>query len=441
MFMRKKVIAAGICGAALAAAVGGYFFLGGSSQAGGEMRGAKGAPGGMGGMAQEASVTVVKAAVPTKGDLSLSTGLTGTVEAADVVYVYAKTSGDVTAVYVKAGDVVEAGQVLCEIDTEQVDSARNSMESAQVSLTQAQSNLDRMQLLYNSGDLSEQEYEQYANAVKSSRLQYESARLAYDRQVEYSTITAPIGGRIESCDVEVYDRVNQSGQLCVISGEGESRITFFVTQRMMKNIREGDPVEVAKNGELYEGHISEISSMVDESSGLFKVKAELNNTEEIAIGSTVKLSLVTERAEDAMLVPVDAIYYSGGDGYVYLYQDGTAKMTPVEVGLYDSEYAQILSGLKTDDMVVSTWSSNLYEGAKIRLRGEETQGDMPSDMPGKEKPEGGEEGGVGEEKPKGGEEGGAGEEKPKGGEEGAVREGRPGAGEKGQEAGKNRPEA
>lgn len=324
----------------------------------------------MGGMAQEASVTVVKAEEPVIGDLSLTTGLTGTVEAADVVYVYAKASGDVTAVHVKAGDIVTAGQVLCEIDTEQVDSARNSMEAARVNLTQAQNNLSRMQVLYQGGDLSEQEYEQYGNSVKSAQLQYESARMAYDRQVEYSTIKAPISGRIESCDVEVYDRVNQSGQLCVIAGEGESRITFYVTQRMMKKIREGDAIEVAKNGEIYQGTVSEISSMVDEASGLFKVKAQLQNTEEIAIGSTVKLTLVTERAESAMLVPVDALYYSGGDGYVYLYEEGTARMTPVEVGLYDSDFAEILSGLTGKELVISTWSSNLYEGAKIRLRGE-----------------------------------------------------------------------
>ncbi len=369
--MKKKKIAAGVCIAVLAAAAGGYFFMNGKGQGGGGGRGGMGGPGGM---AQEASVTVVKAAVPETGNLSLTTGLSGTVEAADVVYVYARSSGDVTAVHVKAGDIVKAGQVLCEIDTEQVDSARNSMESAQVNLTQAQSNLNRMQVLYAGGDLSAQEYEQYSNSVKSARLQYESAKMAYDRQVEYSTVTAPIGGRIESCDVEVYDRVNQSGQLCVIAGEGESRITFYVTQRMMKNIREGDEVEIAKNGNIYKGQVSEISSMVDESTGLFKVKARVENTEEIAIGSTVKLNLVTERAENAMLVPVDALYYSGGDGYVYLYQDGIARMTPVEIGLYDSEYAQILSGLNGDELVVSTWSSNLYEGAKIRLKGEDEDG-------------------------------------------------------------------
>ena len=386
--MTKKKIALGICVVAAVAAAGGYFLFSGGRRdgMGGNGRDARGAggPGGMGTMAQEASVTVVKAANPVTGDLSLSTGLTGTVEAADVVYVYAKASGDVTAVHVKAGDVVTAGQVLCEIDTDQVDSARNSLESAHVNLSQAQNNLSRMQLLYQGGDLSEQEYEQYTNAVKSAQLQYESARIAYDRQVEYSTVTAPISGRVESCEAEVYDRVNQSGQLCVISGEGESRITFFVTQRMMNQIREGDEVEISRNGKLYPGNISEISSMVDESSGLFKVKAELQDTEEIAIGSTVKLNVVTERAQDVMLVPVDAIYYSGGDGYVYRYEDGTAKMTPVEVGLYDSEYAEIRSGLSAADLVVSTWSSNLYEGAKIRLRDESEEDETGHDGAGRE---------------------------------------------------------
>ncbi|MCC8024460.1 MAG: efflux RND transporter periplasmic adaptor subunit [Clostridium sp.] len=330
--------------------------------------------GGMGMMGQEASVTVVKAGLPVKGDIQLTTGLTGTVEPSDVVHIYAKAAGDVTAVNIKAGDVVTQGQVLFEIDTEQVETAKNSMDSAAVSLSEARSNLNRMQILYSSGDLSEQEYEQYSNAVKSAQLQYESAKLAYDRQVEYSSVTAPIGGKIESCEIEVYDRVTQSQDLCVIAGEGENRISFYVTQRMKQNCKAGDRLEIQKNGTTYDAYISEINSIVDSDTGLFKVKAQLEETEEIAAGSTVKLNLVTQYADNAMLVPIDAIYYSGGNAYVYLYQEGTAAMAQVEIGLENSEYAQILSGLSESDMVVSTWSSNLYEGAKIRLREEEVSG-------------------------------------------------------------------
>ena len=369
MMSKKKKIVAG-AGAAVIILAGAAFFLGSRGSAG---TGGHGGPGGMGspgGMQQESNVTVVNAANPTTGDVSVTSSLTGTVEAADVVYVYAKAGGDVTAVNVKAGDIVSQGQVLMEINTEQVEAAKNNMDSAQVNLSQAQSNLNRMQILYGSGDLSDQEYEQYQNNLKSAELQYESAKLQYEKQVEYSTISAPIAGRVESVDVDVYDRVNQSAQLCVIAGEGQNSITFYVTQRMMQNLKTGDELEISKNGTTYTGNITEISNMVDASTGLFKVKGDMTGSDEIAIGSTVKIELVTERAENAMLVPVDAIYYSGGNAYVYLYEDGKAKMTSVEVGIYDSENAQILSGLNADDMVVSTWSSNLYEGADIRLKSE-----------------------------------------------------------------------
>lgn len=364
MDKKKKMI---IGAAALVLIVGAAVAVKGTGKtAGAKGMGGPGGPGGMGAMAQE-TATVVKAAEPTTGNLSLTTGLTGTVESADVIYIYAKASGDVTAVYVKAGDEVEQGQILCEIDTEQVDSAKNQMESAKLKLDEAQSTLSRMQILYDGGDLSEQEYEQYTNSVRSAQLSYESAKLSYDRQVEYSSITAPISGRIEIFDVDVYDRVSQSTQLCVLAGEGQSRLTFYVTQRMVQEMRVGDTMEILANGQSYEGTISEISSMVDSQTGLFKVRAEMPESDEVAIGSVVTLNVVTERAVNAMLIPVNAVYYSGGDAYVYLYEDGTARMVPVEVGLYDSEYAEVLSGLSMDDVVVSTWSSNLYEGAKIRL--------------------------------------------------------------------------
>lgn len=367
---RKRMIVAAAVVVLAAAAGAALYMRSGKETAGG--------PGGMAGGAMpgggmESSAAVVRAAVPDRGDLSVTSSLTGTVEAGDVVYVYAKAAGDVTAVHVKAGDTVQAGQVLCEIDTEQVETAKNSLDSAQINLAEAQSSWNRIQLLYSGGDVSQQEYEQSSNALRSAQLQYNSAKLEYDRQVEYSTITAPISGTVESCDVDVYDRVNQSQQLCVIGGSGEKRITFYVSQRMLDQMQVGDALEVVKNGTTYDGTVSEISTMVDEGSGLFKVKAEMEDTDQIAIGSTVKLNVVTERAEDAMLVPVNAIYYSGGDAYVYLYEDGKASMVPVEVGIYDSDYAQILSGLSESDMVIGTWSSNLYEGATVRLY-EEVQG-------------------------------------------------------------------
>lgn len=409
--MNKKVIVSGIVLAAAAIAAVGFFGFksrqqsgAGNAQSGLQMqqganpggqgegsrqggqngsgnRGGQGSQGGFGGQggqgggsqqgSQSASYAMVRASRPTTGDVSVTSSLTGTVAAADVIYVSSKAAGDITAVYVKAGDYVEAGTLLCEIDTGQVESAQNSLASAEVSLNNANSNLSRMQILYNGGDITDQEFEQANNSVKTAQIQYNNAKLNYDRQVEYSSVTAPISGRIESCAVSVYDHVNNNAELCVITGDGENRIDFYVSERMMKELKEGDSVEVIKNGNTYNGTVTEISSIVDASTGMFKCKAQLEKTGEIAIGSSVKIRLVTDRSTGVMLVPVDAIYYSGSKAYVYLVEDGKAVMRRVEVGLYDNEVAEIKDGLSYDDLVVGTWSSNLYEGANVRVMNEE----------------------------------------------------------------------
>ena len=368
---KKKLIIAGTVAVVIiaAAAVIAKSLAGGNAggRNGGGMPGGQRGNGGPGGQQQEASVTVVKTENPHYGDVSVSSSLTGTVEASDVVHIYAKASGDVTAVNITAGDMVEAGQEIITIDTEKVESAKNQLDSAKLNLDSAISDLNRMQLLYNGGDITTQEFEQYQNEYKSAKLSYDNAKLDYDQQLSYSSITAPISGRVESVNVEVYDQANMNQELAVISGEGEKRITTYVSERMMQNLSAGDEIKVIKNGEEYTGHLTEISSIVDSDTGLFKVKAELENTDDIATGSTVKIIMVTEKSENVMLVPVDAIYYSGGDAYVYVVEDGVAHMKSVQVGLYDTEVAEIKEGLTDTDVVISTWSNNLYEGASVRL--------------------------------------------------------------------------
>ena len=346
---KKNIILCAAAGVVVVAAAAGVTAMKGSS--GGDKQGMGGGPGGgpggMGEMEQQTQTTVVRAEEPETGNIYLTTELTGTVEPDDVVHVYAKASGDITAVN---------GQVLFTIDTEQVDTAKNSVDSAAVNLQKAQSDLARMQILYDGGDLSDQEYEQYTNAVKTAQLQYNSAKTSYDQQVCYSSVTAPISGKVESCSAEVYDRANMNGELCVISGEGEKKVTFYVTQRMLENLAVGDTLTVEKSGKTYDAVINEINTMVDDA-------------DDAATGSTVRLTVTAGKAENVMTIPVDAVYYSGGKAYVYLYEDGKAKKASIEVGINDDDYVEVTDGLSTDDLVVSTWSNNLYEGADIQLAG------------------------------------------------------------------------
>ena len=293
----------------------------------------------------------VKVEQPVTGDIELFRSMTGTIEPADSVYVIPKAAGEITAVYVKNGDYVEEGQLLCEIDTKQVDGARLQLEAAEIALKDATTNLNRMRVLYGSGDISAQAFEQVESGAKSAQIQYDSAKLAYDYQVEFSSITATISGKIESSTMEVHDMATQSSPLCVITSEGSKIVNFAVTEAILDNVR--------------------VSTMVDPATGLFKVKASVEEGDTLANGSSVKLYVTSDKADGVMTVPVDAIYYDNGSAYVYTFDSGIVHKTDVEIGLSDSEKTEIVSGLTAADNVITTWSPELYEGALAVLAAEQ----------------------------------------------------------------------
>ncbi|MDO4327911.1 MAG: efflux RND transporter periplasmic adaptor subunit [Lachnospiraceae bacterium] len=317
---------------------------------------------------------VVEVTQPEIRDISLTTGLVGKVEPEDVVYVYPKAPGEVTQVNIKAGEIVEEGQLLCVVDTKQVESAKSSMDSAQLSLKQAQEELSRQSILYASGGISQQAYQQYQDNVTAAQISYNNAKVNYDNQVSYSQITAPISGIIEVCNIEVYDQISQSNLICVISGQGAKIVSFSVTERIKNYLHEGDNIVVEKDSEPYAGQVTEVSFMADSNTGLFKIKARLDeNIDEsrLPTGSMVKLYVTSERVLDALTIPVDSVYYDGGFPYVYTYDSETSSLhkIQVEVGLYDSDWIEVKSGLDQNTDVLTTWSSELYEGTIVRIKG------------------------------------------------------------------------
>lgn len=310
---------------------------------------------------------VVRVEQAKTGDIELFRSLIGSVEPADQVYVIPKAAGEITAVYVKAGDFVEEGQLLCEIDTKQVDAAKLQLDSAEIQLKDAQTNLERMRVLYASGDISAQAFEQVESGAKAAQIGYDGAKLAYDNQVEFSSITATISGKIESSNMEVHGMATSSSPLCVIAGEGSKQIAFAVTEAILDNVHEGDTIRVEKNGSEYTGAITEVNTMVDPATGLFKVKATVEDHDTLVNGSSVKLYVTSDKETGVMTIPVDSVYYDNSKPYVYTYDNGTVHKVFIETGISDSESMQVISGLAKEDFVITTWSPELYEGAPAVL--------------------------------------------------------------------------
>jgi len=338
---------------------------------------------------------------PVTGDIEIETALIGTRMPGEVYYALPMTAGKVTKIYVKVGDTVKKGDKICDIDNQkQIDAAKISLDSAELqiktveeSIELAKTNLDRMEALYATGDISAQSYEQVKNSydqavagLDGAKLQYDGAKLQYDTQLEFATVTAPADGIVETTSMTENTYVSQSSPVAVISGSGSGKVTFNITDRLLSGVHAGDLVRFEKQGTVYPGEITEVSQMPGQSTGLYEVKASVEDGGTIPTGASVKVYFVSEKAEDAILVPTGAVYYDGGFTYLYTvsYDDAAAgndtmilegnraavvHKNEVTVGLSDAEHTQITEGIGLADEIIVTWTAQLYEGARVQVSG------------------------------------------------------------------------
>ena len=336
-----------------------------------------------------------------QGDVSVETSLIGNVQPGDVYHVVPKVSGELTEIFVAVGDTVHEGDPICTIDnSKSVDSAKIQLDSATVQLkttedavSLAKTNLDRMSALFQTGDISRQSLEQTQNAYDqaqaafdAAKLQKDAAELQYDTQVEFSTVTAPVDGTVESSDMSINGLVSSASQVCVISSDGDNKVVFNVTDRLLTAFKPGTPVTVTKQGEEYAAKVTSVSTLPDSITGLYQIEAAFTKANPIANGSSVKLTFVSEERNGVLTVDTDDISYDGGLTYVYTlsYNDedaelaegstigdgnraGTVHKTEVETGLSDNDKTEILSGIDADTLLITTWSSQLYEGAQVQV--------------------------------------------------------------------------
>ncbi len=325
---------------------------------------------------QTKSLPTVTLTRMSQGSIANNISLMGTIEPSDTYAVMPKVAGEVLECYVENGQFVHKGDPIVKLDNQkQIDAAKYTLEQANVSATTARDALSRMTPLYEAGDISAQDYESTKAQADAAEAQAASAKLNYDTQVEYATVTAPADGTIENKNITINAMVSQQSQLCILTGSGAKTLQFNVTEDVMENLELGETVTVEKNGGTYEGTVTEIGHVVNAQTGLFPVKAELSAAETLADGSSAKLTVVNEHAENVSLLPLDCLYYSNGNPYVYVYEDGLVHKKDLTLGIQNEESAQILSGINAGDQVVQSWTNELYDGASVNIASEAASGD------------------------------------------------------------------
>ena len=308
-----------------------------------------------------------------KSDLAVKEELLGEISAKEQFRLLSKISGEVLEIDKENGSEVKKGERIALLDNQkQIDAAKYSLEQAKAQAQVTRDSRDRLATLKESGDISVQDFEAADAQAKAAEAQVKAAKLNYDTQVEFSEITAPADGILQNSILVKGAFIPQGTQLATLMGAGSQQVLFSATEELVKNLSVGQSIMLEKGKESYPGTITEISSVLLPETGLFPVKAEVENTD-FPEGSKAKISLTKDSRTSVNTLPLNVLYYENGEAFVYVFEgtdgnEGLLRKKKVELGLSGEESAEILSGLSEEDKVVSSWNNEMFDGAKVRLQ-------------------------------------------------------------------------
>ena len=346
----------------------------------------------------------VVAVAAEKGVSERAATVQGSLEAVDSAIVSARVPGPLLRVCVDLGDPVKAGEtVLFEVDpvtvSNQVTIAREAAATARAQVAVAEANVRKAQAvadkavrdderfgrLHDEERVSDNEWERVRTqreaseadaAVAEASLQLArqqvsqaEAQLAIaERQLADATVLAPCDGTVAARLREPGEMVGAGTPVVKVSGTDQLKALAFLPARHYAEVVPGETELTIRVGdaEPIAAKVAAKSPEIDPRLRVFEIKALVPGSGSAAPGAMADFRIVFERRE-GLSVPQEAVLSRAAGTVVFVAgEDGTAKETPVEVGLRDGGRAEILSGLAPGDPVIVQGQTQLYDGRAIR---------------------------------------------------------------------------
>ncbi len=259
----------------------------------------------------------------------------------------------------------------------QYDSSMDQIDSSKDGIIYQRDNLDyNLEQALRGEQLAQAQLDYYDNytipsAQTSATTTLQQAQLGIDSarlQLSYTQVTAPVSGTIMSKNVEELGIAQMGYPAYVIISDEGAIASFGVPESTYRMLSLGQEVRVERNGAVYDGSIVEIPLQINPQTGLFTIKAAVKgDTDQLIMGTSVKVTLAVKHADRALTIPIDCVYYESGESYTYVLEGNIVRKVSIETGLYDDVNMQILSGITEDMQVITTWSSDLRDGLEVKV--------------------------------------------------------------------------
>ena len=327
---------------------------------------------------------------------------TGTMESVTSVDVGTQVTGIISNLFVDYNDQVTKGQLIAEIDKtvlqSELQSADATLASAKATYEYNKINFERDKALHAEKLISDYEYQ-------TSKKDYEVAKLAYEKSqsdrvraaknLTYAEITSPIDGIVVSREVEEGQTVVSSmnvASLYVIADLDHMQVVGAVDEADIGQVKVGQHVTFTVDAypeDTFTGTVTQVRINPTTTNNVVTYETIVSTTNpdhKLLPGMTANLSIYTLELENATAVPLKALKFEPmaddessnlpkplplkepAKNSVWIVRDNKLVETSVELGMKNSVYQQITSGLKQGDKVALQYEEKTSDnkGAKAQ---------------------------------------------------------------------------
>ncbi len=323
-------------------------------------------------------------------DTELQTTYPAIVKGVQDVEIRPKVSGFITKMCVQEGQAVKKGQLLFVIDNvtyeAAVRQAKAAVNSAKAQLNTAKLTYDNSEKLFANNVIGSYELSSAKNSLESANAalaQAEANYISAKQNLDFCYVTSPADGVVGDLPYKVGALVSASSAspLTTVSSINTMQVYFSMTEKelleMTKNvggmkaaIKDYPAVKLQlADGTIYdhEGHVATVSGVINQSTGSVSIRADFANPQHVLRSGASGSIVVPHVANSAVIIPQDAVSQVQDKFFVYIVgKDNTVKYTPVTVNPNnDGKNYIITSGLNVGDSFVVQGITSLTDGQKI----------------------------------------------------------------------------
>jgi len=299
-------------------------------------------------------VTTARARVGPAIELVYATGY---IEAQQPVSVQSRITAPVERVLVNEGDRVARGQPLFLLSN---DEQRGLTAQAAAQRRAAEQTESRTVTLFQQGWVTKAARDQAVANADAARAAQATASARQDQLV----VRAQIDGVVTKRDVEPGELATPTRILALLGDPARVRVTATVDERDIARVRLGQQALMSSDawpGRTIAARVSEVTPSGDPAQRAFRVRLLPDSANDLPLGLTLEVNIVTRRQENALLIPAAA----QANGQVWVVRDGRARQVAVKTGIAGTDTVQILSGLSAGDAVIVTPPEGLANNRRV----------------------------------------------------------------------------